>query len=507
MKKNAPRFGRTGELTLYFWLVLGLVFMAGCGQGGSDVAYDAEKALYEARKLRSELSTQWIIAGTDFLNRTLESYRNLVEAYSDQMYQVDGLELIVVSGQMDLAEILFQASMLPEARAEFEKAFGLAKNVPEARIAALYSTAHLSEQLEERDRAIHLFEQFHELFLGPEQVEGTVEINSQYMIVPLKLAELYQMVENNSAEKDWLKKAELFYRELVGRLENPELVKTARYNHLATTLQAREWEKGLEMLREFLDLFANDEDRGALLFLEAKVYQDGLNQPRQAFNLFKKLHADHPDLPQASSALLSAAALAKKLKRTAESEQLYKQVVAEYPNTPSVTAEAQWQLAGFEEERGNWVEASARYQKLSKEHPTTVQGLEAPMKIAQNFQKDKETDAVRAVLQRALRSYEKLLTYHYPLPTKIIIEQYVIRTLIELERWPEAIDRLLALPDRYSGYRRFQMNYLTAASIQEEQLNDVSAATVTLSQCIQRFPGTQAAVAAEAQLKRLQGTK
>ena len=503
MKNNAPRFRRPGNRPLFLWLLLCLVILGGCGQAGSDIVYNAEKALFEARKLRSELSTRWVIAGTDFLDQTLTSYRTLIDSYSDRMYRIDGLELIVVSGQMDLAEVLFQASMLPEARAEFEKAFDMAKNVPQARIVALYSAAHLSEQIEDRDRAIILFERFHELFLGREQVAATVEINSQYMIVPLKLAELYQAFEKKSAEKDWLDRAELFYRELIGQLDTPELLKTARYNLLATILQAKQWEKGLELLQEFLDLFEDDEDRGAFLFLEAKVYQDGLNQPRQAFNLFKKLHDDRPDLPQAPSALLSAAALAKKLKRTAEAEQLYKQVMLEYPNTPSVMAEAQWQLAGFEEERDNWPEASARYQKLSKEHPTTVQGLEAPLKIARNFQDDNEADAARVALRRALRSYEKLLTYQYPLPTKIIIEQYVIRTLIELEQWTETVDRLLALPGRYPGYRRFRMNYLTAASIQAEELKDVEAGRTTLNKCIQLYPGSRTASLAGEQMKNL----
>jgi tetratricopeptide (TPR) repeat protein len=421
MKKNAPSFGRTGELTLYFWLFLGLLFMAGCSQKGSDIVYDAEKALFQARKLRSELSGQWVISGTNFLDRTVAAYRSLVDTYSDQMYRIEGLELIVVSGQMDLAEILFQASLIPEARAEFEKAFSMATNVPKARIAALYSAAHLSDQIDERDQAIIFFERFNDLFLGPEQVAATVAINSQYMIVPLKLAELYQAAENNSSEREWLEKAELFYQGLIDRLQDPDLAKTARYNHLATILQARKWEKGLELLREFLDVFENDEDRGALLFLEAKVYQDGLDRPGEALNLFKKLHSDHHDLPQAPSALLSAAALAKKLKRTAQSEQLYKQVVSEYPNIPSVKAEAMWQLAGIEEERGNWAEASAQYQKLSKEHPITVQGLEAHLKIARNYQNNNEADAARAVLQRALRSYEKLMTYRtvrYPDPDR-----------------------------------------------------------------------------------------
>jgi TolA-binding protein len=503
MKKNTTESGRLLFQSALLIFAVSLVITGGCSGKAKDAAYNAEREFYEARKLRMELSDQWVVPGTEFLDRTLLAYQNLLARYTPQMYEVDGLENIVVTAQMDLAEIYFQAAMLPEARREFEKAFEIAKHVRDARIAALYSAAHLSEQIEEPDSAITLFERFNNLFLDSENVIQTAGLNVQYLTTPLKLAELYASMGDQKSEQQWLRKAESFYRNLIVGTNDPEILKTVRYNLLTTLLQDRQWQKALDLLREFLFVYTEGSEHGALLFLEGKIYQDGFKQPRKAYELFKKLHDDHPDLPQASSALLSAAAEAKELGQLDLAVELYKQVLEEYPSESSVMAEAQWELAVIDEERGDWIDASSRYRLLNKEYPTTIQGLEAPLRIAYRYRKNNEKDLAKTAFERALGGYEKVLSYQYSLPVKILAEEYVVRTLVEMERWQDAVDRLLSLPKKYPSYLKFQMNYLTAASILADKLKDTETARLTLNKCIERYPGSKAASLAAEQLKNL----
>ncbi len=507
MKKGALR---RGALIVHIWLfsaVLCTIIFCCCAKKSPDMRYEAEKALYEARKLRSELSQQWITAGTEFLDNTLKAYRNIVASYANQMHGVEGLEVIVLSAQMELAEITFQAMMLPEARDEFEKAFDLAVNVPEARVTALYSAAYISEQIEEYQRALKLYKRFYEMYLKERETRRLARTNTQYFITPLKIAELSLYVGSEEEEKKRLEEAEVFYSDIIRNEGDPILLKAVRYNLLATYLHGKRWESALALLRELLTLYTEEDDKGALLFLEAKIYQEGLDETEKAFRLYKSIHEDHPGLPQAPNALLAAAALAKKLRRVNESKNLYETVLSEYRSTTGVASEAEWQLAIIEEERGNWREASLKYKLIMREYPTTIQGMEAPLRIAQKYKRDNEPVAAEAAYQRAIESYEKLLSPQYSPTTKILAEEYIVRTYVEMERWQKAIDLLLALPDRYPGYKRFQMNFLTAASILEEKMEDKEAAVNLLERCIERYPETEAASEAANQIRRLGGTQ
>ncbi|NIM18823.1 MAG: tetratricopeptide repeat protein [Candidatus Latescibacteria bacterium] len=488
-------------------LALG-VFIVGCsGEKGSDVRFQAEKALFEARKLKVELANKLVIAGTEFLDKTLGAYRDIVSSYESQMKEIEGLEEIVVSAQIDIAELCYQAAMLPQARKEFLKAFELADNISEARVTALYSAAYLSEEIEDYQQALSLFERFDSLYLDPLSAKQTIKLNSQYLATPLKIAELYGHAGDEGSKEKWLENAEKLYKDLIARGEDADILKVVRYNLLATYLQGRRWEEGLNLVRELMSMYADEEDRRSLQFLEAKIWADGLDAPAKALDLFKKVQKEHPVSPEAPSALLSAAYLAKRIGRTGEAKELYKSVIKNYRSIVTAAAEANWQLALIDEEQGNWLEASLRYNSIAKEYPGTIQSFEAPLRIAKKYSEKGEHDAAKAAYQRAIELYKQILSPQYPPTIKILAEEYIVRALIELEQWKEAVDLLMALPDRYPGYTRFQINFLTAASILEEKIKDEAGALQALEICIARYPGSDAAFEASRQLERMRSSK
>jgi tetratricopeptide (TPR) repeat protein len=159
------------------------------------------------------------------------------------------------------------------------------------------------------------------------------------------------------------------------------------------------------------------------------------------------------------------------------------------------------------ETRGDWVEASLRYRSISANYPGTIQSFEAPLRIAATYVDRNEPAAANVAYLRAIESYEGVISGHYSPPTKIIAEEYLVRTLVEMEKWEEAVDRLLALPEKYPGYRRFQMNYLTAASILDAEIGDKARAVEVLEICIKMFPETESALQSKRELQRLQGSR
>ena len=102
-----------------FYLAL-ILLLQGCGNSDESPRYEAEKALFKARKMREDLAGGNI--KDPFLDRAIESFRGVVKDYRDDMLEVEGLEEIVVSAQMDLAELEFRIGRYPDSRKDFEEA-------------------------------------------------------------------------------------------------------------------------------------------------------------------------------------------------------------------------------------------------------------------------------------------------------------------------------------------------------------------------------------------------
>ena len=109
-------------------LAAGLIICSGCGGENKSPTYEAEKALFDARKHASELTFPTL--NMEFLNRTLTAYRKIINDYSGDTKSIEGMDLIVVTAQMELAELEFRASMLEDARKDFLHAFEIAGNGP-----------------------------------------------------------------------------------------------------------------------------------------------------------------------------------------------------------------------------------------------------------------------------------------------------------------------------------------------------------------------------------------
>ena len=140
-----------------------LTVASGCGGDRKSPTYEAERDLFDARRYASELTFPTL--NREFLDRTLAAYRKIIEDYSGVTESVEGMDLLVVTAQMELAELEFRASMFEDARKDFLIAYEIAGNVPAARANALWSAAFISRETGDSDRALELFTRFHEEFL------------------------------------------------------------------------------------------------------------------------------------------------------------------------------------------------------------------------------------------------------------------------------------------------------------------------------------------------------
>jgi TolA-binding protein len=477
------------------------IFSHGCGGGEKSQSYEAERALFQARKYASELTFPTI--NKEFLDRTLESYRIIITEYGSGAGSTEGLDLIIVTAQMELAELEFRAAMFEDARKDFLHAYEIAGNVPGARANALWSAAVISRESGDPREARRLFEKFHAEFLSEGQILDTARLNSTYLLTPIRIAEICGESADSACSAGWLDEAEKLYILVIRSDAQEELRKEARYNLVSAYLLSGEWSKARSALREMRRIYRAEADIPSLLYLEARVELDGFENRDGAIALFDSIASLHPESKEASSALLMKGNILLEEMRYDDAAVAYETVLEKYGSSGPEAVEAEWQLAILEQRRGNWIAASLHYKSVYTNYPATIQGLEAPLRIAAHYRETGEPDALEAAYERAAEHYEKLSSMQYSETIRIIAEEYRVRTLTEQHRWEEAASMLLALPDKYPQYHRFKGNCLMAASIYEYELDDPGRAAEILRNCAASYPGTALAEEASRQLERI----
>jgi TolA-binding protein len=480
--------------------------VAGCGGGRSDATYEAEKLLFNARKQASELSFP-ALSG-EFLDRAVGSYRAVLERYAGDARRVDGMELIVVSAAMELAELEFRAERYGEARDDFLAAYDLAGNIPAARANALWSAGFISHLIGDDDDARKHYARFVGEFLTPERAMETARLNRRYLLTPVRIAEIEQEAGDTREADRSLKEAQRLFRLIIDKAgtgaPEDDLAKEMRFNLLTVYLLGRRWDEAQAAVDSMKERYSGGAELPGLLMIEARIKLDGLHDTDGAISILRSIVADHPQSREAPTAMLTighALYARKEFRRAAEA---YRELLDRYADQPyPEIVEATWQLGRLEEAQGDWLDASLRFSSVYTDFPTTLQGMEAPLYIARHYRDAGESEAARAAYERAARHYQRLASERYNETIRVIAEEYLVRALAEQDRWEEAASSLIALPGRYPGYTRFMGNYLMAASIYENELGDDTRAVETLRLCVSRYPGTDLAAEAQRQIERI----
>ncbi|MBD3179369.1 MAG: tetratricopeptide repeat protein [Candidatus Latescibacteria bacterium] len=483
----------------FLTLLAAIAVVMSCQEKGP--LYEAEKELFKARKMRHELSSTTVQG--EFLTRTLDTYRGIVEEYKDQMNRQAELDTIIVTAQIEMAQLEFQTGMLEKAYRDFRDAAELSSGIPAARANAIYSAAVIARQMNNPESSLEHYSQFYQRFLSPKARPFPITLNRRYILAPIEAAHLYLEMGKGEKAREWYGIAEELYSEIAGSGEYPGLAEESRLNLITVMLQKEEWGRARRYLGKLKEELSGEERLPALMYIEARIELDGYDNRDRAVRILEEIATEYPRSEEASGALVAAAGIRFREGNYSKARELCTRIISNYGNRNSEVAEATWILAEIEEKSGDWLEASLHYKALYTNHPYTLQGLEAPLRIATHFAESGEKDVASQAYERAREHYRTIISESNSQGARIMAEKYLVRALTEDGKWKEAVGRLLELVDEYPGYSNFRGNYLRAASISEEKLSDSARAAEILNSCVRRYPGTPLASEARKQLNRI----
>ena len=476
----------------------------GCGSVAERTIYEAERRLFKADKMKSELADEFGFRQSGLLDNTIGAYRAIVTEFAPMTARVPGLDAYVVAAQIDIADLEAQVGRHGEALEDFHLAVDLAAGIPVARAYALYSAARLAEQLGHPERAI----EYHEVLYRDHLRRGDASATNdpRLLVTPLKLAELHERLGSGEAEK-WLDEAETLYRDVAASAEDPDLLREARFNLLATRIQQRKWDDALELSERLAEYYPQPSNLAAVTYLRARIFELGLEDTGRAAALYREVSARYPESIEAPRALLATGAIEAARGNLDAAVEAFEVVVRSHARHVGAAAEAEWQLAQIEEARNQWVEAALRYKSITASYPGTSRALEAPLRLAAVYRELGEEAATSAAYAHAIEEYEKITKGAHPLGTRIRAEDFIYKAYVQQDSWDLAARHLLELPERYPRYEPYRENYIIAARIYKEQLDDRRNAVAALERCIHKYPDTETAARASEQLALLDKRK
>lgn len=480
------------------------LLLGACARNANSPRYRAERDLYQARKLQGELAKETLLARSHFVQQVLDSYRHIVDQYSQYRESSPEVAKIVASAQISLAELEYKVGMYKDAITDYQHAVDLSDGMRELHARATFNAAYLLQQVGDTNAAIAMYEQFYNDYLD-DTWRWTTKHEARYLSAPLSLAELESGRGDAAAERKWLERSEALYKDVIADFHDTQTLRRVYFDLLTAHLQLRRWQDALADVRLLRDKYSSQENLSSLAFLEARIYRDGLGEKQEALNRFEQLARDYSGTQDAAKALLAAAGMRMASGDVDGAEALYRSVTRDYQGAPVSASEAEWDLAEIEKKRGDWDQAVLRYKAIMGRYPDTPRGLEAPLALAVGHRDRGYADVAANAFDQARTQYEKIIQSQTTSPlVRVRAEEQLVKLTIERKQWKKAVDLLVSLPDRYPWYPRFHTAFLDASAICEKELGDTTSALEYLRAAADRYPDTKVATMAHDAMRRLQ---
>ncbi len=218
------------------------------------------------------------------------------------------------------------------------------------------------------------------------------------------------------------------------------------------------------------------------------------------------LLTDYPESEHAPQALLNLADIAVERGRIEDALGYFEEITERYGDHQAHASEAMLRQGQLLESEDRWSEALRLYRALPNEYPVTEAALWAPLRIAQHYMREGETEEGRRALDQAERAYRDFIEGTPPGRLTVFAKERLIETMLGQEKYDEAITESIALGDQLVGTRDGVSHLIAAASIARGALADTSRAADILDHLAETYPQTGVGQWAATEAESLRGT-
>jgi tetratricopeptide (TPR) repeat protein len=220
---------------------------------------------------------------------------------------------------------------------------------------------------------------------------------------------------------------------------------------------------------------------------------------------FQQIVEKVPGTMWAGRAQLAVGTLQLSHKQFDAARDSFGRVLQNYNRHGDLALRARVAIAKSHEAEDHWKNAVEIYKEISEYHPWSQIGLEAPLYIAANYEKRKNSAEATTAYERAVRIYSRMIP-DAPSPSlSMQVKGYLTLAYQRLNKWDDAIKLLEELAQAEGSGVNRPLVLLTLGSIYQAKLGNPEKADEVYQRLMQEFPEHPLGKVAKAQHEQLSG--
>ncbi len=495
--------------TLWFAGAFFALSLTGCGERGVGTLFRAERDLWQASRMEKALrigpDTPPTTTETE---RVLSAYRRLLTAHPGVVGQAadtsiaHGIGRVRAKAMMGIVRMHRLRSEPAEVRRQLDearKAFTWDLNL------TLRFDQELAEELRaagELEAAARMFQEMAST-LPARRADGRPVIPVQD--APIRAADILNEMGRQEEAMAELDRAEAYYRALIQENPDDEAASLAWLELGSVASRRGQFDKAAEVLEKARRSPGARAMEPRILLILGTLQQEARKNPEAAASVFLELVEKFPNDPVAPEALIRRGAALADLGRYDEALAALQRLKESYARDRSSGAKGDLLAARILIRAGRWPDALSRYRTLMADYSTSPEAVGSPFEIEAHYREIGESDAAVNTMERALVQYAELRDAYPGSAIAWTADESGARALIRLNRYEEAVAKLVSMPDLYPRDPRNPVALLQAAGIAAERLNDRPRAADLLDQMAVRYPRSPLAPKAQEEAARLRG--
>ncbi len=447
-------------------LLVAALFLAGCADLGLRAAqFRAEKLLWNARREEQRARLGGASPDSAGIARLRALYRKVREevrvppvdtsaAVGTQRLRV-GLGRVIGEAELAGARLALEARRPGEALEKARWLMNFAGQDTFLRREAHFRVIDALQGLRQYDLAVQ--EMWVALDDYPPVPPRKPEEEDPILKTPALIVMLHQQLGDTAAVRVDLGRGIEYYKRLLAQHPTPLLEAQVRVRLAAAQV---EWGDRAGALRNLDDLDrvvtatpALSGTRAELLCTKGDLEARPGGHPAAALAAYNEVIQKYPDAPFAPRALVGAAVLEESAGKKKEAIARYRAVLDRYASDEVNGPIAMFRTAMLREQLGDWPAAKQVLEDAPLRYPKTRVALEAPVAIAQHYQRVRDGESMRAAFGKAIETYRRLIASDSTNMMNVGFRWNIARCYAALERWNDALTAIdeMSLRDRGSA--------------------------------------------------------
>lgn len=492
--------------------IFGLLLLIGCGATPLSSRYAAEKRLYRAREVLSQIANK-PEAAASLREEAIKDFQAILDNFPLSLAKGDRVEshalgAVRVAAGVHLSNLYRDQKQRKEAIAALRRVRGETKDQPDLALKVHGELISLLSRPLEADSLVDVLRECAE-DLSPADADG--KPIPLVIEAPLSLVDVLQSVGEETRAKLELENARTYYEDVTRKYAGTETEVVSRIELAKVALRQGRVDDADQFLNEVRGVPAAKPYEGAILFSQGGVRSQKPGSEREAIAAFRELIRRFPDDMNAPQALLQIGAVWNRLGQPDSALAVLAEVSVKYPRDTNAGASARLATAHVQAQTRKWADALRTLRSLVADYPRTSPGLLGPIEIVKCLEESGQKDAVPGALREASQTYERLANdlgsdaANRGLVTQAL--DHLAEVSEALEDWQKAANALLTRAQNFPDDPRSPLAYVRAAGMLEERLKDRAGAIHTLELLAGRYPDSPLAERAKQKIQELKGSQ